>query len=325
MKLLVTGGAGYIGGVTTALLVEAGHDVTVIDDLSRGHRDAVHEGATFVQGDLLEAGVADKVMDGAGFDAVLHFAAKIEVGESAKEPGLYFRHNLTSALNVVEAARKAGVKRIIASSTAATYGAPTKVPIEETDPTVPVNAYGASKLAMDQLLTFGAEAYGFSAVSLRYFNVAGAHGEFGERHDPETHLIPNLLKAAQDPNFEFKLFGTDFPTVDGTCVRDYVHVEDLAAAHILALSDDVAAPGKHEIFNLGSGAGFSVRQVLEAARKVTGAEIRAAELPRRAGDPPALVASSEKAQRVLGWKQSKPEVETMIADAWGFMQGQGEN
>lgn len=342
MNVLVTGGAGYIGSVVTAMLVHEGHEVTVVDDLSRGTQEAVAEGARFVRGDLMDPAVALRAAKSADFEAVLHFAARIEVGESAKEPALYMKHNVCTAANVLEAVRTAGVPRVIVSSTAAVYGNPERVPIEETMMPVPVNAYGASKLAMDQMLRFSAAAHGFAAVSLRYFNVAGAYrvrgakgGEvwFGERHGPETHLIPNLLRAARNGRktaqgeaaVPFQLFGDDYDTPDGTCVRDYVHVEDLARAHVLALedvdeADRVVRPGEHRIYNIGSGEGFSVREVLEAARRVTGAAIPEVVRPRRAGDPARLVASSVRIRGELGWKPARTTLDAMIEDAWAFMQ-----
>jgi len=314
MKLLVCGGAGYIGSVVAARLLEEGHDVTVADSLVTGHEEALPEGAQFVPIDLLDGDLDGLLAE--GFDAVLHFAALSIVPESVAHPTLYFRANVGATVALLDAMRAGGVKRIVFSSRAAVYGEPDDVPIPETAETRPTNPYGASKLAVDQALRFEAAASGLGAVSLRYFNVAGAYGRHGERHDPETHLIPLVLRAAAGESDGVKIFGTDYPTPDGTAIRDYIHVEDLAAAHILAL-DATSRPG-HEVFNLGNGAGFSVREVVDAARAVTGAEIPTVESPRRAGDPAVLVASSEKIRRELGWVPRKPELAAMIADAWEF-------
>ncbi|MEU6407490.1 UDP-glucose 4-epimerase GalE [Microbispora sp. NPDC046933] len=310
MKLLVTGGAGYIGSVVAAQLLEEGHEVTVLDDLSTGHADAVPPGAAFVQASINEAGGVLSE----GFDAVLHFAAKSLVGESVEKPGLYWSHNLGGTLALLDAMRQAGVNRIVFSSTAATYGEPERTPILETDPTRPANPYGASKLAVDTTLTAFAGLYGLGAVSLRYFNVAGAYGGFRERHTVETHLIPNILKVALGERESVSVFGTDYPTPDGTCVRDYVHVADLARAHLLAL--DACTPGEHRIYNLGSGTGFSVKEVVDVCREVTGHPIPTTVAPRRPGDPAVLVASSEKIQRELGWKPAHTTLRDMVADAW---------
>ncbi|MEV7803832.1 UDP-glucose 4-epimerase GalE [Microbispora sp. NPDC088329] len=310
MKLLVTGGAGYIGSVVAAQLLEEGHEVTVLDDLSTGHADAVPSGASFVQASVTEAGGVLSE----GFDAVLHFAAKSLVGESVEKPGLYWSHNLGGTLALLDAMRQAGVHRIVFSSTAATYGEPERTPILETDPTRPGNPYGASKLAVDTALTAFARLYGLGAVSLRYFNVAGAYGEFRERHMVETHLIPNILKVALGERESVSVFGTDYPTPDGTCVRDYVHVADLARAHLLAL--DACTPGEHRIYNLGSGTGFSVKEVVDVCREVTGHPIPTTVAPRRPGDPAVLVASSEKIRRELGWKPVHTTLRDMVADAW---------
>lgn len=315
MKLLVTGGAGYIGAVVAAQLVEAGHEVTVLDDLSTGHEDAVPAGAEFVRGRIEEAGPVLR----RGFDAVLHFAAKSLVGESVANPAKYWTGNLGGTLALLEAMRQAGVHRIVFSSTAATYGEPERSPILETDPTRPTNPYGASKLAIDTALTAFAGLYGLGAVSLRYFNVAGAYtGRDGrvyrERHDEETHLIPNVLAVARGEREHVRMFGADYPTPDGTCVRDYIHVADLARAHLLAL--DACAPGRHEIYNLGNGSGFSVREVIEVCREVTGHPIPAEVAPRRAGDPAVLVASSEKIRRDLGWTPEHPSLKSIVTDAW---------
>ena len=317
MKLLVTGGAGYIGSVVANQLIQAGHETVVLDNLSRGYERAVPEGARFVRCDLLEVGEVDTVLS-EGFDGVLHFAALSTVGESVEQPERYYRNNVCGTLNLLEAMREAGVSRLVFSSTAAVYGEPEEVPIPETAPVLPRNPYGASKLAVDRLIGAVCEARGLMAASLRYFNVAGASGRFGEDHDPETHLIPLVLRTAAGAREPVRIFGTDYPTRDGTAIRDYIHVEDLGEAHLLAL--EAASRGEHRIYNLGNGAGFSVREVVEAARRVTGRQINAIETPRRAGDPAVLVASSDLIQSELGWKPEKPELETMISDAWDWMQ-----
>ena len=315
MKVLVTGGAGYIGSVVAFQLVQAGHETVVLDDLSKGHNDAVPEGLRLVRGNLLDADFVHETLS-EGFEGVLHFAALSLVGESMEQPELYYRNNVCGTLNLLEGMRESGVRRLVFSSTAAVYGEPDEVPIRETAPALPTNPYGSSKLAVDRLIGAVAEARGLAATSLRYFNVAGASGRFGEDHHPETHLIPLVLRAAAGGS-SVKVFGTDYPTRDGTAVRDYIHVEDLGRAHLLAL--EAAGPGEHSVYNLGNGAGFSVREVVEAARRVTGKSIDAVEAPRRAGDPPVLVASSQKIQADLGWKPEKPELETMISDAWAWM------
>lgn len=315
MKLLVTGGAGYIGSVVASQLVEAGHETVVFDNLSKGHEPAVPDGARLAVGDLLDAERLRGVLT-EGFDGVLHFAALSLVGESVEKPGLYYRNNVCGTLNLLDAMREAGVGRLVFSSTAAVYGVPETVPIPETAPALPTNPYGASKLAVDRMIGAYAAAHGLAAVSLRYFNVAGASGRFGEDHRPETHLIPLVLRAAAGGE-PLRIFGTDYDTRDGTAVRDYIHVEDLGRAHLLAL--EAAQSGDHRVYNLGNGAGFSVREVLEAARRVTGARIETVEAPRRAGDPPVLVASSDRIRAELGWKPEKPELEAMISDAWDWM------
>ncbi|MEV4114542.1 UDP-glucose 4-epimerase GalE [Nonomuraea sp. NPDC049695] len=309
MRLLVTGGAGYVGSVVAAQLIEAGHDVTVLDDLSTGHQDAVPEGARFVQESITEAHDA---LD--GMDAVLHFAAKSLVGESVEKPGLYWSNNLGGTLALLDAMRDKGVGRIVFSSTAATYGEPERSPIEEDDPTRPTNPYGASKLAVDTALSAFAGIRGLGAVSLRYFNVAGAYGRYRERHTIETHLIPNVLKVATGERESVSVFGTDYATPDGTCVRDYIHVADLARAHLLAL--EAIVPGRHQIYNLGSGSGFSVQEVISVCREVTGHEIPAVVADRRPGDPAVLVASSARIQRELGWKAERPSLRDIVSDAW---------
>ena len=322
MKLLVVGGAGYIGSVVAAQLIGAGHTVTVADNLSKGHDWAVPPEATFVQVDVLDAPALTKVVED-GFDGVLHFAALSLVGESVTEPVRYFRTNVAGTLNLLDAIRSAGVERLVFSSTAATYGEPEDVPILETAPTVPTNPYGASKLSVDMAIgaecaAAGAAGRAFGATSLRYFNVAGASGDYGELHDPETHLIPLVLRVAAGLRESVQIYGTDYPTEDGTAVRDYIHVEDLARAHLLAL--EAITPGTHAIYNLGNGTGFSVRQVVEACRSVTGHEIPAVEVGRRAGDPAVLVASSDKIREALGWVPEKPALEDMVGDAWAWIQ-----
>jgi UDP-glucose 4-epimerase len=317
MRLLVTGGAGYIGSVVAAMLADAGHEVVVLDDLSTGHADAVPAAAEFVRGTVRDD--AQAILAG-GADAVLHFAAKSLVAESVASPSLYWQHNLGGTLALLEAMRVTGTPRIVFSSTAAVYGEPELVPIEETAPTRPTNPYGASKLAVDTALAEHARMHGIGAVSLRYFNVAGAHpgpdgGWLGERHDPETHLIPNILAIAlnDDRGACVSIYGDDYPTPDGTCVRDYIHVADLARAHLLAL--DACTPGQHRVYNLGSGTGFSNLEVLQACREVTGHEIPARVAARRPGDPAVLIASSGRIHAERGWR---PEagLHAIVADAW---------
>ncbi|WP_031466153.1 UDP-glucose 4-epimerase GalE [Sciscionella sediminilitoris] len=320
MKLLVTGGAGYIGSVCAARLLEAGNEVVVLDDLSTGHRDAVPDGAEFIEGDVAEQ--ADAVLS-RGFDGVLHFAAKSLVGESMQDPGKYWHGNVLTSVRLLDAMRAHGTPRLVFSSTAATYGEPEQVPITEDAPTRPTNTYGATKLAIDHAITSYAKAHGLAATSLRYFNVAGAFDRFGERHVTETHLIPLVLQVALGQREHVQIFGDDYPTSDGTCIRDYIHVTDLAEAHLLAVA--AAKPGTHEIFNLGNGTGFSVRQVIDACREVTGHDIPAKLAERRAGDPAVLVASSAAAQRELGWQPEHADLATMVGDAWTFVAGRTGN
>jgi UDP-glucose 4-epimerase len=317
VRLLVTGGAGYIGGVVTLHLLRAGHQVTVLDDLSTGHADSVPDGATFVPGDVAERAGA-VLADGDPYDGVLHFAAKALVAESVEHPERYWRTNVAGTLALLDAMRANAVPRLVFSSSAATYGEPDEVPIVETAPARPTNPYGASKLAVDMMITSEARAHGLGAASLRYFNVAGASGGQGERHSPETHIIPIALQVVAGRRPAFAVYGTDYPTPDGTCIRDYVHVDDLAEAHLLALA---AAPaGEHRIYNLGNGAGFSVLDVVEAVRRVTGHPVPTEVGPRRPGDPAVLVASSAKIREELGWTPRKPTVDEMAADAWAFEQ-----
>ena len=314
MKLVVTGGAGYVGSVCAAVLVEAGHDVIVIDDFSTGNRDAVPSGATLVEGHISD--VIDRVLSAGDVDGVLHFAARSLVGESMEVPAEYWRDNLEVSLTLLNAMRAHGVHSLVFSSTAATYGEPEAVPITEDAPTRPTNTYGATKLSIDYAITSYCQAYGIGATSLRYFNVAGAYGDYGERHRTETHLIPIVLQVALGQRDAIKMFGDDWPTTDGTCVRDYIHVRDLADAHVLAL--EANTPGTHEIYNLGSGDGYSVRQVVEMCREVTGHEIPAEVAPRRAGDPAVLIASSDKIKRQLGWNPTRTDLRTIVQDAWDF-------
>jgi UDP-glucose 4-epimerase len=316
MKVLVTGGGGYVGSVIAALLVEQGHDVRVLDNLSRGHAEAIPDGV-----DLVDADLTDRTSMGhavtSDLDGVVHCAALSLVGESVQDPSGYWRVNVGGTQNLLDAMRTAGVPRLVFSSSAATYGSPDETPITEDMPTRPTNPYGASKLAVDHMISAYATAYGFGAMSLRYFNVAGAHGRFGERHDPETHLIPNILRAIVNPPSPVTVFGTDWPTPDGTCVRDYIHVTDLAKAHLLALA--ACVPGSHEVVNLGSGSGYSVREVIAAVSAVTGRSVPVVEGPRRPGDPAVLVASNHKAQKLLGWRAERDLVQ-MVRDAWEHMQ-----
>jgi UDP-glucose 4-epimerase len=319
MRLLVTGGAGYIGSVVAAVAAGAGHQVAILDDLSTGHADAVPPAAAFTQGTVREHA---RALLAGGADAVLHFAAKSLVAESVASPSLYWGNNLGGTLALVEAMRLTGVGAIVFSSTAAVYGEPERTPITEDAPTRPTSPYGASKVAVDTALTEYARLHGIGAVSLRYFNVAGAHQEpggrwLGERHSPETHLIPSILRAALGEGGPggLRLFGDDYPTPDGTCIRDYIHVTDLAHAHMLALA--ACAPGQHKVYNLGSGTGFSNLQVLGACREVTGRDIPAQVAPRRPGDPAVLVASSQRIESECGWRAERG-LATMVADAWRF-------
>lgn len=312
MKLLVTGGAGYVGSVCAQVLLDKGHEVVVVDDLSTGNADAVPAGARFVEADMVDA-AAGLLGDGS-FDGVLHFAAKSLVGESVTAPERYWYGNVVKTLELLEAMRVAGTPRLVFSSTAATYGEPESVPITEDAPTRPTNAYGATKLAIDHAISSYATAHGLAATSLRYFNVAGAYAGLGERHATETHLIPLVLQVATGAREQILVFGTDWPTPDGTCIRDYIHVRDLAEAHLLALQ--TAQPGEHRIYNLGNGTGFSVREVIACCERVTGRPIAARDVERRAGDPAVLIASSAKAVSELGWRPQHTSLDEIVAAAW---------
>lgn len=317
MSILVLGGAGYIGSHTAMELVRAGKSVVVADDLSTGHIAAVPDGAKFYKGDLRDRAFLDGLFESEKIDAVIHFAAYSLVGESVENPLKYYDNNLCGTRVLLSSMTEHNIGKIVFSSTAAVYGEPENIPILETDRTVPLNPYGETKLAMEKMFYWTARACGLEYVSLRYFNACGADrsGSIGEAHSPETHLIPILLECANGKRKEISVFGTDYDTPDGTCVRDYIHVTDLAGAHISAL-EYLEGGGKSDIFNLGNGVGYSVREVLEAALRVTGKPIPAREAPRRAGDPARLVASGEKARSVLGWQPRIPDLEEIISDAW---------
>lgn len=316
MRILVTGGAGYIGSVVVAELVRAGHNVTVYDNLSRGHRGAVHAEAQLAVADLSDTKTLDRCLTENKIEAVMHFAASIEAGESMKVPEQFFRNNTANTLGLLEAMLRAGVRSIVFSSTAALYGEPERTPIKETDTLRPTNAYGESKLLAERMLEWLNRIHGLRYASLRYFNAAGATPELGEAHDPETHLIPLVLQVVAGKRESISIFGTDYPTVDGSCVRDYIHVLDLAKAHVLALN--AIQTRDKLVYNIGNGAGFSVRQVVEAARRVTGHPIPIIEAPRRSGDPAVLVASSDKIRNELGWHPTFADPETIISNAWDW-------
>jgi UDP-glucose 4-epimerase len=311
MKLLITGGAGYIGGVTAELMLDAGYEVVVFDNLERGHREAVDPRARLIEGDLRDREAMASAMREVRPEAVMHFAAYALVPESMEHPERYFRNNLVGGLNLLEAMRDAGVGRIVFSSTCATYGQPERVPITETEPQRPTNPYGESKLGLEKALRWAHEIHRMQTVFLRYFNACGATERLGEDHDPETHLIPIVLQAALGKRKEVKVFGDDYDTPDGTCLRDYIHIVDLAQAHRLALESGLSGA-----FNLGNGSGYSVKDVIETARRVTGRDIPAVVAPRRPGDPARLVAAAEKARRELNWHPRFPELETIVESAW---------
>lgn len=314
MNILVTGGAGYIGGTVTRLLLAAGHTVTIYDNLCHSRPEAVPSGAQFVQGDLADRPLIEATLKANRFDGVMHFAALIEAGESMKVPEIYFRSNTMATLTLLEAMLATGHNRLVFSSTAACYGEPESTPITEEARLLPTNAYGESKLMVEQMLTWFNRIHGFRYASLRYFNVAGAIEGYGEAHEPESHLIPLILDVAMGRRASIKVFGQDYPTKDGTCIRDYIHVSDLAEAHFLALAG--LDRSSRLIYNLGSGQGFTVREVIDSARRVTGRPITVEECERRPGDPAVLVASSDKIKAELGWKPSYPELDQIIASAW---------
>ena len=313
MKIVLTGGSGYIGSVTTELLCDDGHEVVVFDNLERGHREAVDPRARLVVGDLREPLAIRELMAAVKPDAVVHFAAYALVGESMQNPHLYFENNVGGGLNLLDALLRTGVPKIIFSSTCATYGQPETMPMTEALPQRPTNPYGESKLMFETALRWEQERRGLRPVFLRYFNACGATEKYGEDHEPETHLIPNVLKVALGQSPAVPVFGGDYPTPDGTCIRDYIHIADLARAHILALEKDVAGP-----FNLGTGTGFSVQQVVETCRAVTGHPIPVAVSPRRPGDPACLVAGADKAKAVLGWNPRYPDLRTIVQHAWDW-------
>ncbi|WP_295240999.1 UDP-glucose 4-epimerase GalE [Veillonella sp.] len=316
MKILVTGGAGYIGSHTVRALQKAGHTPIVLDNLSRGHVESLPEGVEFINMDIADAGLAD-VLKAKGIEGVMHFAAHSQVGESMKDPMIYYENNVVGSFRLIESVRKAGVKYFVFSSTAAVYGEPEVVPIKDDARLAPTNVYGRTKLMIEQMLRDYSDIYGLRYVALRYFNAAGADqsGEIGEDHTPETHLIPLILEAALGKRANISIFGTDYDTADGTCVRDYIHVTDLASAHILSM-EYLRDGGESNYFNLGTGNGFSVKEIVDATKSVTGVDFPVVIGERRAGDPGTLIASSEKAQTVLGWKPTHSEVSQVIGDAW---------
>ena len=318
MKVIVTGGAGYIGATTVQSLLDSGHEVVVYDNLAKGHADAVPAGVKLIKGDVADRERLDSIFREHRPEAVLHFAAWIEAGESMQAPEKYFRNNSASTLTLLESMLANGIGKFLLSSTAALYGEPERIPIREDDALKPTNAYGESKLLEERMLAWFHRIHGFRYASLRYFNAAGSNGRSVELHEPESHLIPLILQAASGRRDHISIFGTDYPTEDGTCIRDYIHVGDLADAHVLALE----ALGTHDklIYNLGNGAGFSVRQVIDAARLVTGKPIKAVEAARRPGDPAVLVASSEKIRRELGWTPKNPKLNDIVSSAWEWMQ-----
>ena len=319
MHVLVTGGAGYIGSVVTERLLQEGHDVVVYDNLSKGHRDSIVAPAVFVEADLLDPRALRDVLEAYPIDAVVHLAADSLVGESMEDPAKYYRNNVQAGLSLLDMMKLCGVRRIVFSSSAAVYGDAAKQPIEETDPLRPSNPYGDTKLSLERALQWYGLAYGMRSVSLRYFNAAGASARNGERHDPETHLIPSVLNVAAGTSPLLRLFGDDYPTKDGTCVRDYIHVEDLADAHVLALGAMQTGPAPSSIYNLGGGGGYSVREVLDTAQLVTGRLIPTEVVARRPGDPAVLIASSDRIKKELGWSPRRQRLDDILDSAWRWM------
>lgn len=313
MKIFVTGGAGYIGSICVEQLINQGHSVTVFDNLTEGHRKAVDPRAALVIGDLQNRRDIEEALKNARPEAVMHFAANAQVGESMTNPSKYFRNNVYGGLNLLDAMVTAGCRKFVFSSTCATFGPPDRVPLDETLPQRPINPYGESKLIFEKILRWYDEIHGIKFVALRYFNAAGASGYFGEDHRIETHLIPNVLKVALGQKPHVEIYGTDYPTPDGTCIRDYIHIIDLAQAHILALGARESA-----FYNLGTGGGTSVRKVITACEEITGKPIAVVEKPRRPGDPPELIAASEKVQRELGWKPEFQSIEKIVESAWAW-------
>jgi UDP-glucose 4-epimerase len=316
LNILVTGGAGYIGSVTAQLLTERGHAVTILDNLSRGHRESVPATARFIEGDLADTELLHRTFNQYKVDAVMHFAAFAEVGESMNHPELYFRNNTSNTCNLLEACLPHKVSRFVLSSTCAVFGDPGRPSIDESAPKNPLNPYGESKLLTERILSWYHKIHGIRYTVLRYFNAAGAWGRHGEHHDPESHLIPLVLQVALGQRQAISIYGTDYPTPDGTCIRDYIHIYDLAVAHLLAL--DALDTHSELIYNLGNGKGFSVREVIEAARQITGHPIPAKDSPRRCGDPPILVASSEKIRYDLQWQPKYPHIDSIVGSAWDW-------
>ncbi|UCD29351.1 MAG: UDP-glucose 4-epimerase GalE [Planctomycetota bacterium] len=324
MRIFVTGGAGYVGSHCVKDLCEHGHEVVVIDNLCKGHRSAVYAKARLIEGDVGDAKLLRSILTATKFDAVMHFAASAEVGESVREPLSYYHNNVSNTLTLLELMRDAGIHKIVFSSSCATYGMPASVPIREDTPQLPINPYGRTKLAVEWMLADSASAWGLGSCALRYFNACGAarDGSIGEDHNPESHLIPIILETARGRRSQMSVFGTDYDTPDGTCIRDYIHVEDLASAHRLAI--EAIEPGVGQAFNIGTGRGNSVLEVIEAARRITGQEITIEEVDRRPGDPPILIADASRIGQELGWKPDWTDIEDIVGSAWQWHQSHPE-